>query len=421
MDEAIDQQLPGLLKTYEQLHRAPELSYQEAKTAAFLAGRLRKLGYKVTEKVGRYWTKDLISHGLVATLGHGKGPTVLVRTDMDALPVREQTGLAYASTATKVDETGAEVHLMHACGHDMHMSIFLGVAAILAQMKEQWRGTLMLVAQPAEERGAGARAMLEDRLYQRFARPDFALALHLASDMPAGSVGYHGGYALANVDSIDIVVKGVGGHGAYPHTAKDPVVAAAQLVLGLQTVVSRQVSPLAPSVITVGSIHGGTKHNVIPEEVRLQLTVRSYEMAVRETLISGIRRTAQGIAASAGLPKPTVTLHDQEHTPAAYNNPALVERVVKVWSKELGAANVVHRDPVMGGEDFGRYSLEDHSVPGFIFWLGTQDAKGLAKLVKQGKSPPSLHSNKFAPLPEPTLRAGLRAMTLAALELLSAR
>ena len=421
LEERIEQNLDGLLQTYKYLHSHPELSYQEKNTSAYLARELRSLGYQVTERVGQYENPQRTSYGLVGVMSNGPGPTLMMRTDLDALPVKENTGLPYTSRVRTQNESGEEVGVMHACGHDIHMTSFLGTASMLSQLKQRWSGTLVLIGQPAEERGAGARAMLKDGLYSRFPRPDYVLALHSASNLKAGKIGYCSGYVLANVDSVDIVIRGAGGHGAYPHTTIDPIVVAARVVTALQTIVSREVSPLDPAVVTVGSIHGGSKHNIIPDEVRLQLTVRSYKQAVRSRILNTIERITNGIASAAGVPPeraPIVRVAEDEFTPSTYNDPALVARLVPALQKLLGSDNVVKKDPVMGGEDFSRYSLEDHSIPSCIFWLGAVDPARVEKYRREGKVLPSLHSSQFAPRPGPTIRTGVKAMTGAVLELM---
>ena len=415
--ESVAAELGPLRAIYEKLHAEPELSYREERTAAYLTARMKELGFDVTERVGRYEDAARTSYGLVAVMTNGDGPTVLVRTDLDALPIMERTGLPYASTARATGEGGEEVPVMHACGHDLHMTVWLGTARMLAENRRSWSGTLVMIGQPAEERGAGAKAMLADRLYERFGKPDFALALHDDAAMPAGSVGVVPGYALANVDSVDVTVKGEGGHGAYPHTTIDPIVISSRIVLALQTLVSREVSPLSPAVVTVGSIHGGTKHNVIPDEVRLQLTVRSYEPEVRRTLLDGIRRTARGIAASAGVPEdklPQVHVSEDEFTPTTYNDPRLTERLTASFARWLGEERIAEKGPVMGGEDFGRYTLADRSVPAVMFWLGAVDPEVHAS----GAPLPSLHSPLFAPSADLAISTGVIAMTGAVLDLL---
>lgn len=413
--------LEAWVKTFEDLHAAPELSYQERETARFLAAELGRLGFDVTEGVGVYDTADRVAYGVVAVLTNGSGPTVMVRTDTDALPIEEASGLPYASTATARNDNGETVGAMHACGHDLHMTSFLGTAELLAGMKEHWGGTLVMIAQPAEERGAGARAMLEDGLYERFPRPDFVLALHTNAGMPSSTVGVRRGYALANVDSVDILVHGKGGHGAWPHMTKDPVTLAAQIIVNLQTIVSRQVPPLESAVVTVGSIHGGTKHNIIPDEVRLQLTVRSYKPEVRELLLTSIRQVAEGTAAAQGWPEellPDVILHQDEYTPSTYNDPELMDRMAGVFKAILGEERVLEVDPTMGGEDFSRYAL-DGEIPIAIFWLGAVDPQRIEAAKKEGAKLPPLHSAEFIVDPEPSIRTGVTAMTAAVLDLMS--
>ncbi len=386
-----------------------------------MARELRAIGYDVTERVGSYRNPQHTSYGVVAVLKNGKGPTVLLRTDLDALPLEENTGLPYESRVRAKDESGREVGVMHACGHDLHMTAFLGAAKSLYALKNRWSGTLVLVAQPAEETGTGAQAMLEDGLYTRFPKPDYAIALHADALTEAGKVGYREGYALANVSSVDIVVKGVGGHGAYPDGAKDPVLLASQLVVNLQSIVSREISPLEPAVVTVGSIHGGSKHNIIPDDVHLQLTVRSYKREVHFAILDAIERIARGTAQAAGIPAdrmPIVTTDRDNFLPATYNNPALTFRLAEALRPVLGKENVVKKEPVMGAEDFGRYGLEDQSVPICLFWLGTVDPVLMKRHVMEGVALPGLHSSQFAPFPEPSIRAGVQTLTAAALELL---
>jgi amidohydrolase len=420
IDSLIERKLPKLVETYKYLHTHPEISYQEEKTSAFVANELRALGFDVTERLGKYDNPGRVGYGILAVLKNGNGPTVLVRTDLDALPVEEKTGLPYAITAKTRDDSGEEVSVMHACGHDIHMTSFLGTAAILSQLKDRWRGTLVMIGQPCEERGAGARAMLKDGLYSRIPRPDFVLALHDNASMEAGKVGICEGYALASVTSVDISVRGVGGHGAYPQMTKDPIVLAAQIVLAVQTIVSRENSPLDPAVVTVGSIHGGTKHNIIPDEVHLQITVRAYKEEVRKRMLASIERIAAGIAAAAGVPKdrmPVVKVDKSEFTASTYNNPEFTGRVTRVLQSVLGRENVLKADPVMGGEDFGVYSLDD-KIPLCLYWLGAIDPVKIRKSREDGTPLPSLHSSRFAPLPEPTIRTGVKATSSVVLDLM---
>jgi len=408
----VSQEYPKLFDLYKHLHAHPELSFKEEQTAARIAGELKNLGFEVTAKVG--------GHGLVGVLKNGSGPTVLVRTDLDALPVKEQTGLPYASKAEAVDETGNDVEVMHACGHDVHMTVFVGVARLLTQHKDHWKGTLVMIGQPAEERGAGARAMLKDGLFTRFPKPDYCLALHVKPDLPAGSVGCVEGHALGNVDSVDVTIRGVGGHGAWPHRTRDPIVLAAETVLALQTIVSREIAPGEPAVVTVGSIHGGAKHNIIPDEVKLQLTLRSYTDEVRQQTIAAINRITRGLAQAAGIPEdrlPVITVRD-EFTPATYNDPTLTRRVAAALKAWLGDGNVVAAKPVMGGEDFSEYGRTKDKIPICIFWLGAVTAESVRESLATGKSLPSLHSSQFAPDPEPTIKTGVTAMTATVLELM---
>ena len=405
-------ELPSLLALYQELHRNPELSMHEVETAARVARELREAGLEVTEKVG--------GHGIVGVLKNGAGPVILVRTDLDALPVKEQTGAPYASTKLVKDDLGREVNVMHACGHDIHMASFVGTARALAKLRNQWQGTVVMIGQPAEERVLGARLMLRAGLFSKFPKPDKAIALHCSADMAHGQVGIVEGYALANVDSVEIVVKGVGGHGSMPHLAKDPIVLAAQIVVALQTIVSREVKPGDPAVVTVGSIHGGTKSNIIPDEVRLQLTLRSYKTETRQHLIDSIKRIVEAQARSANMPAdklPEVIVSD-DRANALYNQPALCAEVRAALEPVLGAANVLTREPVMGAEDFSEYGLTKEKVPLCMFWLGTQPPESVAEAKAKGASLPSLHSPFFKPIPEPTIETGVKAMTSAVISLM---
>ena len=410
--DSVAKEIPSLLKLYEHLHANPEISFQEEKTGLRLGAEMKKLGFEVTQNIGGF--------GVVCVLKNGKGPTVLVRTDTDALPVKEATGLPFASTRTTTDDLGKTVPTMHACAHDVSMTCWNGVARVLTQLKREWKGTLVFIAQPAEERGAGARAMLADGLFKKFPLPDYCLALHVSADQPAGTLGYTSGFAMANVDSVDITVRGVGGHGSQPQSTKDPIVLAAQIVLALQTIVSREIHPLDPAVVTVGSIHGGTKHNIIPDEVHLQLTIRSYSDEVREKLIAAIKRISIGQAMAAGLPEekhPLVKVKD-EYTPAAYNDPKLVARVNGIFEKWFGKDVLIERKPTMGGEDFGRYGRTEHKIPIYMFRLGGVSSAAMKQAQALGQPLPSLHSAKFAP-DTACIKTGVTAMSAAVLELLS--
>ncbi|PYJ35122.1 MAG: amidohydrolase [Verrucomicrobia bacterium] len=416
-----DAELPSLLVIYKDIHAHPELSGHEEHTATLVAKELRAAGCQVTEHLGKYEKSDLRGYGVVGVMKNGDGPTVLVRTDMDALPVEEETGLPYASRVVVKNDEDKDVHVMHACGHDVHVAAFIGTARALGKLKDQWHGTIVFVAQPAEEIGSGARALLKDGLYDRFGKPNFALGFHDKADLQTGHIGVTEGYTSANVDSVDVTVRGVGGHGGYPHKTKDPIVLAAEIINAWQTIASRENNPLDPIVITVGSIHGGTKHNIIPDEVKMQITVRTYKPQVRERVLADIDRIAKGCAAAAGIPPdlaPIVSVSKDFVAPATYNNPELTKRLIAVWKKSLGNENVEIVDPTMGGEDFSEYSLPDHSIPAVDFHFGAVDPAKIAEFKQAGKELPTLHSSKFAPVPEPTIRVGIIGMTTAVLELM---
>ena len=420
-NDSIDQPtMDWLLSTYKQLHAAPELSHHEEKTADFFAAELRKLGYTVTDHIGKYERPEWTGYGVVGILKNGTGPTVLIRTELDALPVDEKTNLPYASKVKTKNDAGTEVSVMHACGHDIHMTSMLGTARILAQRKSEWHGTLLILGQPAEETIDGARAVLRGGLYENFPKPDYAIALHDHAELEAGKVGYVPGYAMASSTAVDIKIRGLGGHGSKPEATKDPVVVASQVVMALQTIVSRENSPFDPAVVTVGSIHGGTRYNIIPDEVNLQLTVRTYKEEVRKRVLASIERITRGIATAAGIPEdraPIVKVSETEVTAATYNEPQLMERLVGAFKKALGPENVVRASPMMASEDFGYLSL-DQKIPSAIFWVGAVDPIKVKESQERGTALPSLHSAIFAPVPEPTLRTGVKAMTAAVLELM---
>jgi amidohydrolase len=410
-------QLPTLTETYKYLHRNPELSHHEEKTSALLADDLRKLGYTVAERVGKY-ADGSQAYGVVAILQNGAGSRVLIRTDMDALPVVEQTGLDYASTLRSTNAQGQDVGVMHACGHDIHMTVLLGVAREMVERKSQWHGTLMLIGQPSEETIDGARAMLADGLYERFGKPDFVLSEHDTNDVAAGSISMKGGPILASSTGIYVTIRGIGGHGSRPEAGKDPIVLASEFVLVAQTIVSRQIDPQQPAVLTVGVIHGGTKNNIIPDEVELGLSLRAYSPAVRDSIIADVRRTANGLAEAYGLPSdrmPVVKLG--ESTPVTYNDPTLSERLRAPAIAALGKEHVADAKAVMGSEDVGLFTL-DGKIPGMMYWLGAADPGKLAESHKIGTSLPSLHSALFAPVYEPAIQTGVTAMTAMALDLL---
>ncbi len=419
LSDSVKAQLPVLTETYKHFHRNPELSHHEEKTSAFLAAELRKAGYTVTERVGKYQDGSQ-AYGIVAVLENGAGPRLLVRADMDALPVEEKTGLDYASTVHATNPQGQDVGVMHACGHDIHLTVLLGTAREMAARKSEWHGTLVLVGQPSEETIDGARAMLADGLYERFGRPDLVVSEHDASTSPAGSIALKGGPLLASSTSIDVVMRGVGSHGSAPQNGKDPVLMAAEFIVLAQSIVSRQIDPQQPAVMTVGTIHGGTKRNIIPEEVTMGITLRAYSDKVRDQIIADIRRTAEGIAMGYGVPPdrmPVVTVSQSEITPATYNDPALAERLRTSAVAALGADRVLSAEAVMGSEDVGLFTL-DGKIPGVMFWLGAADPEKLAHARETGVALPGPHSPLFAPIYAPTITTGVTAMTAIALDLL---
>ncbi len=401
-----------LIDLYHELHASPELSLHEEKTSARVAAEMRTLGLEVTEKVGGW--------GVVAVLKNGPGKTVMVRTDLDALPVREISGLPFASKVKTKDDAGNEVSVMHACGHDMHMTCWVGAASALVASKDQWHGTVVFVGQPAEERSLGSAAMLNDGLFTRFPKPDLCLAMHCSAELPAGALGITSGAVTASVDTVDILVHGVGGHGSQPQATKDPIVLAAQLVLALQTIHSRELHPLDPAVITVGSIHGGTKHNIIPDEVKLQLTVRTTSEETRKKVLDAIDRIARGLGIAAGLSDDLLpeVKRSPIFNPVLENNLALCDRLGDVFKSAFGSDHFVKTKPSMVGEDFSRYGRTEEHLPICMFWLGTVTPAKLAEAARTGEPLPSLHSPFFHPDVEPTLTTGVAAMTSAVLECL---
>jgi hippurate hydrolase len=367
--------------------------------------------------VGKY-ADGVQAFGIVAVLENGAGPRLLIRTDMDALPVEEKTGLDYASTVKSVNAQGQPVGVMHACGHDLHMTVLLGMAREMAERKSEWHGTLMLVGQPAEEQVEGAAAMLADHLYERFGRPDFVISEHDSPDVPAGSIAVKGGPLMASANTINVTMRGIGGHGSRPEAGKDPIVLAAEFVMVAQTIVSRQIDPQQPAVLTVGMIHGGTKNNIIPDEVTMELTLRTYSPAVRDQIVADVRRTANGLAEAYGIPAdrmPTVTL--SEGTPATINDPALAERVRTAAAAVLGKERVLEARAIMGSEDVGLFSL-DGKIPAVMYWLGAADLGKLEESRKTGVPLPGLHSALFAPVYAPAITTGVTAMSGVALDLL---
>jgi hippurate hydrolase len=412
LSDSIKADMPQLMTLYRDLHEHPELSMQEVRTPALLAPQMRKLGFEVTEHVGKT--------GLVAVMKNGPGPVLLIRADMDALPVREQTGLPFASKVRATTLDGVESPVMHACGHDTHITTWLATGRRLAAMKDQWSGTLVMILQPGEELGLGAKAMLDDGLYTRFPKPDVLLAFHDSASLPAGVIGVTRGYALANVDSVDVDVRGVGGHGAYPQSTKEPIVRASRIVVALQTLVSRENSPFDPAVVTVGSFQGGTKHNIIPDDAKLQITVRSYTPEVRKKLLDGIARIARGEAIAAGVPEdrmPVVTVREP-YTPSTYNTEKLSCRLIDLFGAHFGPDRVRETKAVMGGEDFSQYWLADKTKEATIFWVGGVPKAKWDAVGGDDTKLPSLHSPFWAPEADTVISTATEAMTLAALDIL---
>lgn len=409
VNKQIDGEIESLLALYKHIHANAELAFQEEQTAARLAKELRKVGFEVTEKVG--------ITGVVGVFKNGPGPTVMVRADMDALPIVEETGVPYASKVRTRDKDGHDVGVMHACGHDMNVTSLVGTARVMVALKDRWRGTLVFIGQPAEEIGAGARVMIEDGLLKRFPWPDFALALHCDGRYPAGHANYREGQMQANVDSVDIIVKGKGGHGAAPHTTIDPIVIAARIVLDLQTIVSRERNPLEPAVVTVGSIHGGTKHNIIPDEVKMQITVRTMNDGSRKNVLESIARIAKAAALAGNAPEPIVKTRSESFTPALVNEKALTQKFVALFKDVLGSDRVHERPMSMGGEDFSQFTRA--GIRTFYWHLGTADPVAFAEAKKGGKALANTHSPFYAPVPEPTLRTGVLTMSTAIVELVN--
>lgn len=435
LEDAVVADYDYVLDLYKHFHQNPELSFKESQSAARMAAELSEIGFVITEGLGDAWTKKKAKadvgevldgvggYGLVAVMENGDGPTLMIRADMDALPLEEKTGVPYASKVVMTDYKGQEAPVMHACAHDSHMAIMIGAARQLVAMKDKWSGTLVLIGQPAEEIGHGAVAMLDDGLYKKFPKPDYVLANHTSGWDSAGDVTYTPGYALANVDSVDIYIKGVGAHGSAPQFGKDPIVIGAQIVNALQTLVSRETDPLDAGVVTVGSFQSGYKHNIIPDAAHLQITVRSYEDSVRENLLAGIERIAIAQARSAGLPESMMpeVLIEQDYTPSTYNDPELTARVMSAIAESVGNERVYERPPSMGGEDFSQFGRTSEEIPTVIFWTGGSDPDAMRDArAGKAKAPPANHSPNFAPLPEPTLKTGVHAMTAGALELLGA-
>ncbi len=412
IEVSIERNYSSLEKLYTHLHQNPELSQKEEKTSAIMARELKALGFDVYENIGGY--------GVAGVFKNGKGPTVLVRTDMDALPIEEKTNLPYASNVKSTNVAGATVSVMHACGHDIHMTVFVGTARALVETKNTWQGTLLMIAQPAEENGVGAEAMVNDGLYTKVPYPDFALSLHNHAGMKAGTIGYSSGPFMASVDMMDITVFGKGGHGAAPHQTVDPIVLSAQMILAFQTIVSREINPLESAVITVGSIHGGTVCNIIPDQVKLQLTLRSYSDDVRKQVIASIQNKSKFLALQAGVPEnllPEITWNDS--APATVNDKTLTLKLVEAFTKTFGDEYLFEMEPSMIGEDFSRFARAQKPIPYTMFWLGTVDPLTFDNAKVENTALPSLHSSTFQPLPKLTISTGIMAMTVGALQILN--
>jgi amidohydrolase len=415
IEAAVRRDMPDLLAIYRDFHANPELSMQEVKSAAKMAEAARQLGFEVTTGVG--------GTGVVAVMKNGAGPTVMLRADMDGLPMEEQTGLPFASRAKGQTREGLDTFIAHSCGHDTHMTAWIGTARRLAALKDRWRGTLVMIAQPGEETSQGAKAMLEDGLFTRFPKPDYVMAFHDSATLPAGTIGITPGPTLAFVDSVDVTVRGVGGHGAAPHTTRDPIVLAARIVTSLQTLVSRELDPLDSAVVTVGSFQAGTKHNIISDEARLLITVRSYTPEVRKMLLDGIARIARGEAIAAGLPEdrmPVVTVREPESTPATVNTDPLTEQMTARFRSYFGEDRVKQIRPVMAGEDFGRFRLADPKLQSMIFWVGGVPTAQYeaARAANDMSKLPSLHSPFWAPDPDAVISTATEALVVAALGVL---
>lgn len=403
----VDEIYPDIEKLYIELHSNPELAFHEQRTAATLAARVKRLGYEVTTGVG--------GTGIVAILRNGPGPTVMLRTELDALPIEEKTGLPFASTVKTKNDAGEVVPVAHMCGHDLHMSAWVGTAELMAQNRERWHGTLMLVGQPAEEILSGAAAMIRDGLFTRFPKPDYALGMHDEPSLPAGVVGFHPGFFRAAASNLDITVFGKGGHGAYPQRTVDPVVLAARIVVGLQTIVSRENDPAQPAVITVGSIHGGTSWNIIPDQVKLQLTVRSLNPEVQKRLLASIARVGKGEALAMDAPREPL-IESKSSTDSVYNDPELTVRAVAAARAALGVSNVVEMPAQMGSEDFSQFGLA--GVRSVLLHIGAVDGEKLEESRKTGVPLPGVHSPLWAPVREPTIKAAINAETAILMDLL---
>ena len=411
ISKEIENQIKNKNEVYIDLHQNPELSLMEFNTSRKMADQLKAMGFDVTTNFG--------GNGVVGVFKNGEGKTIMLRTDMDALPIEENTGLDFASKVIAKDINGNESPVMHACGHDMHMTVWLGVLQTLVNLKDSWKGTILAIAQPAEEGSLGSIAMINEGLFKKFPVPDYALCYHVSADLPTGEIGYFPGPIFAGVNSVDISMFGVGGHGAMPHTTIDPIVLSARTILALQTVVSREIVPFNPAVITVGSIHGGTKHNIIPDEVKMQLTIRFFTDEVYEQICEALNRIPKGIALSAGVPedKMPVVKIKEEFTPPVANNPELVLSTVELMREILGEENVYQVDPATVGEDFGKYGRTEEKIPIALFWLGSVNNQLYNDHINNGKAIPGLHNSAYKPDFEPTFKTGVSAMSFSVINL----
>ncbi|ACT60243.1 M20 metallopeptidase family protein [Hirschia baltica] len=420
---------PGqnLHELYKWLHQNPELSFQEFNTSSLLKSELSILGFDIRDNIGDNWvkqeldtilrssTKSMAGYGIIGTFENGEGPVILIRTDMDALPVKEQTGLAYASVQTTPTNSNENTPIMHACGHDIHMASWVGTARELMARKDEWSGTLIMLAQPAEEYGLGALSMIEDDAFELENLPNYNLAFHVSDSLPVGTIGYVDGPAMASINSVDITVNGIGGHGAYPHKTKDPIVIAAHIVTALQTLVSRTIDPRKSGVVTVGSLTSGTKHNIISDSAKLLLTVRTYDEETRKQLLDGIVRIAEGQAKSFGAPAPEINIAPI-FSPAVVNNSALTQQALKTLKTTFGSESITEVQPVMSGEDFSRYRLLGEGIPSLLLWLGAVPEEAYSSSIVEEKSLPSLHSPHFITDPN-AIDVGVEAMSNIAINL----
>jgi hippurate hydrolase len=422
LSERIEQELPVMVDIYKAIHAAPELSHYEEKTAALVAKELKAVGCDILTGIGKYTNSEWKGHGVAGVLKNGDGPVVLIRAELDALPITEQTGLPYASKVQVTTDRGIKTGVMHACGHDLHVAAMIGTARLLAVQKDRWRGTVVFIGQPAEETLDGVKAMLADGLFTKVPRPKYCLALHCAPDLAAGEVAINSGWALASVQVLEITVRGKGSHGSRPHEGKDPIVVAAQIILALQTIVSRETSAVEPAVVTVGAIQGGTKANVIPEEVKLLVSVRALDEKVRDRSVQAVERICKGIAQAAGIPEelaPIIRPSDDEKVGGTYNDPALSERLLALFARELGADKIIATKPRMAGDDFAHFGNVDGKViPSVLFRLGTVDPQKVEESRRTGTALIPVHNPRYAPIPSITLRTGMRTMTSAVLDLL---